>query len=156
MKRITCLILITTLLLVGCDVYAYIRPQCVDGEIWVCEEPYIYFYFDSNEKSFLGRIGKENSIDIHKFSDYGVNVFFCDISSLRNSDVEGSEMFRGEADYQEGYFDLEVTEDYENIFGGELPVIRFTRYTVDEFNEKFGEIEPVSVDTESVEQSESE
>ncbi|MBQ7820700.1 MAG: hypothetical protein IJ391_00255 [Clostridia bacterium] len=51
-------------------------------------------------------------------------------------------LLSGTAEYHEGYFDFTVKEDPDNLFDGELPVMRFTRYTPEEFEEKFDTLEP--------------
>ena len=46
----------------------------------------------------------------------------------------------GFADYKEGYFTYTIENDYDNIFNGEVTEMLFTKYTVAEFEEKFGEL----------------
>ena len=153
------LILIYIISLSSCIASPELRPQYVAEEIWACEEPFIYFQYSNTTKRLDGNIYCDDKIiDFFAHLNSTLYIRFLTKDAIKDNSIylSGYTIFAGLADYQKGYFDLEIIEDYENIFGGELPVIRFTRYTVDEFNEKFGEIEPVSVDTESVEQSESE
>ena len=138
----------------SCIARPELRPQYVVEEIWACEEPFVYFQYSETTKHLDGEIYHNGEV-YHFFvvDDSGLRIQFLIEGAIVDNCIhsEGNTIFAGLADYQEGYFDLEVTEDYENIFGGELPVIRFTRYTVDEFNEKFGEIELVTVDDDSTE-----
>ncbi|MBQ7820701.1 MAG: hypothetical protein IJ391_00260 [Clostridia bacterium] len=59
-----------------------------------------------------------------------------------DSDVINSHIIlSGTAEYHEGYFDFTVKQDPDNLFDGDLPVMRFTRYTPEEFEEKFDTLE---------------
>ncbi|MBQ7822019.1 MAG: hypothetical protein IJ391_07040, partial [Clostridia bacterium] len=55
---------------------------------------------------------------------------------------DGNTLLTGTAEYHEVYFDFTVKQDPDNLFDGELPVMRFTRYTPEEFEEKFDTLEP--------------
>ncbi len=121
--------LIFTVILSGCIAQQDLRPQVNDYEIWVCEEvENTYFYWDEEKDAFWGTITyKENSYNFVLGGGSGLVTDFYTPDVLQE-DVPISDettFLRGDSDYQGDKMIVEITEDKEGIFNGEVTTLTF-------------------------------
>ena len=135
---------ICILFLSSCTADADIRPSIDPNEVWVCEYPFAYFKFDEEMLDSPGKlIYNEEEYDFFEFSNNGMMLNFMKPEAYKEDGIYLDAEFtylHGFADYQEGYFIYSIKNDYDNIFDGEITEMLFTKYTVAEFEEKFGEL----------------
>ena len=147
-KRVFTLFVIASLLIISltsCIADVDIRPQGDAGEIWVCEEPYLYFRYDEVASLFPGiLIINDQMYEVCMESSSGKRIGFVDPGAydMENDTVneEGHLIFDGMAEFYEGYFDLTLREDPHDLFGEDVETIKFVRYTPEEFEAKFSHI----------------
>ncbi len=88
-------------------------------------------------------IYNDKEYDFFESASTGTEVEFFKPEAYKGDDIfaypEYTYLF-GFADYQDGYFIYSIENDYDNIFNGEVTEMLFTKYTVAEFEEKFGEL----------------
>ena len=135
---------VLVLIFSSCEPYSDVRPGIDPNEVWVCEYPFAYFKFDEEIFDAPGKLifnGVE--YDFFELDGTGTDIRFMKPEAYKEDgiylDAEFTYLF-GFADYQEGYFIYSIKNDYDNIFNGEITEMLFTRYTVAEFEEKFGEL----------------
>ena len=137
-------IIILSIFLCSCIADDDVRPGIDPNEVWVCEYPFAYFKFDEETMDFPGKlIYNDKEYDFFESASTGTEVEFFKPEAYKGDDVFAYPEFtylHGFADYQEGYFIYSIENDYDNIFGGEITEMLFTKYTVAEFEEKFGEL----------------
>ncbi len=137
-------IIILSLFLCSCIADDEVRPGIDPNEVWVCEYPFAYFKFDEEMLDSPGKLiynGAE--YDFFESSGSSLALKFMKPEAYKGDDVFAYPEFtylHGFADYKEGYFTYAIENDYDNIFNGEVTEMLFTRYTVAEFEEKFGEL----------------
>ena len=88
-------------------------------------------------------IYNDKEYDFFESASTGTEVEFFKPEAYKGNDTFAYPEFTylfGFADYQEGYFIYSIKNDYDNIFDGEITEMLFTKYTVAEFEEKFGEL----------------
>lgn len=141
-KLLICLsVLLSVFFLFGCVADNELRPAFNENEIWVCEEPYAYFSYDSESDSFLGKLNfNDFQYDFFEYENTGHYMAFFKPEAIIDNVIypEGNTLLSGSVEYFEGYFVLTVKKDPEDLFNGELPVMEFVRYSLEEFEEKFG------------------
>lgn len=140
-KLLFCLFILFSLsFLFGCVADDELRPAFNENEIWVCEEPYAYFSYDSESDSFLGKLScNDLQYDFFEYENTGSYMAFFKPEAIVDNVIyrEGNTLLSGSVEYFEGYFVLTVKKDPENLFNGELPVMEFVRYSSEDFAEKF-------------------
>ena len=137
-------VIMLSLFLCSCEAYSDIRPGIDPNEVWVCEYPFAYFKFDEKMVGSPGKlIYKGEEYDFFESESPGTEIEFLKPEAYKGDDIfsfpEYTYLF-GFADYQDGYFIYSIKNDYDNIFNGEVTEMLFTKYTVAEFEEKFGEL----------------
>ena len=136
--------IVCVLCLGSCESHNDIRPGIDPNEVWVCEYPFAYFKFDEEMLDSPGKlIYNDKEYDFFEDSGNGLDLSFRKPEAYKGDDVFAYPEFtylHGFADYQEGYFIYSIKNDYDNIFDGEITEMLFTKYTVAEFEEKFGEL----------------
>jgi len=146
--RISTLLFIVSLLVISltsCIADVDIRPQVDDNEVWVCEEPYLYFRYDEVTSLSPGiLIINDQTYEVCMEDSSGKRIGFVDPGAydMENDTVneEGHLIFDGMAEFYEGYFDLTLREDPHDLFGEDVETIKFVRYTPEEFEAKFSDI----------------
>lgn len=137
-------IIILSLFLCSCEAHSDVRPGIDPNEVWVCEYPFAYFKFDEEMLDMPGKlIYNDKEYDFFEFSNNGIMINFMKSEAYKEDGIYLDAEFtylHGFADYQEGYFVYSIENDYDNIFNGEITEMLFTKYTVAEFEEKFGEL----------------
>ena len=138
------LVFLLNLILVSCDPYSDVRPDFDPEVVWVCEQPFAYFKYDEELDDFPGKlIYNDTEYDFFELEAVGSPLRFMKPEAYKENSVSLGSKFtylHGFADYKEGYFTYEIENDYDNIFNGEVTEMLFTKYTVAEFEEKFGEL----------------
>ncbi len=147
-NRVVSLLIVLSLLIISltsCITDQDIRPQGDDDEIWVCEEPYLYFRYDEVTSLSPGILIINDQIyEAYMEDSSGKRIGFVDPGAynLEKNTVneEGHLIFDGMAEFYEGYFDLTIRRDPHNLFDEETMTIRFVRYTPEEFETNFSDI----------------
>ena len=136
MRKTILIALCMVLFLSGCVYQPEIRPRLDSPEIWVCEEPYAELYWEKTgqdskiivdenvyEIDFRTTAGPQMMV----YAKEGVNENFY------NSDYL---LFRGHTTYEKETAVVKVEKDFKNIFNGELPTLKFKRYSKEEYFKK--------------------
>lgn len=128
-------------------------PEFLPGEkeedaqfVWVCKEPFsIFALTDDHKEQYYGHM--KGYIENESEFSYFYSVFNR-IDGTTNfiqeelwDDPSEYESFWGYVDYRKNYFDLEITRDNINFFGGTLPKMRFEKMTKEEFAKKYPSID---------------
>ena len=136
MNRIILILLCLVLLLNGCVYQAELRPEYNDTDMWICEKPYIELCWSKSD-GHTGVISyADTQYDIIHEEDYGplIWIYTTEATPFRNKDVpEEYWVFKGHVDYGKEKFEIEVQQDFKNIFNGELPTLEFKRYDKEEY-----------------------
>ncbi len=139
-------------------------PKFLPGEneedawcVWVCKEPFGFFYSTDNFKcgagELKGHIFKDGKFVCFYSSYLNIdgNTYFKEITSFQedeNSVHTGStfynESFSGRGSYYKNDFYFYVEDDPMNFFDGELPKLKFYKMTKEDFLLKYGDIKNVS------------
>lgn len=131
MKKSILIVLLLICFLSGCVYQAELRPKYNDTDVWICEEPYIELCW-SKSNGQTGLISYADiQYDIMHREDYGslIWVYTEEAKLLENTDVpEEYWVFKGHVDYGKDKLEIEVREDFKNIFNGELPTLKFKRH----------------------------
>ena len=118
--------LLCFVLLCGCDVYAGKRPEANPNERWVCEDPQMYFTWTDDVGCHWGEItidGITNKVNV--LFDYGTGADIVRFGETYISD--DTMLFRGQCKFGKDKLVIKVTNDYANLFNGDLPSLVFTR-----------------------------
>ena len=151
MKKIIILgLLFVTLmtLLAGCVPLmqqAY-EPKENPEEIWVCEKPFIWFSWNGEEDLFDGKMTVFGEVKhIYVFFGYACDMGVLSHEKLPVEDPSRTyqyiELFEGHVEFRNGMFECKVKEDYENVFRGTFPKLKFKRYNKEEYIREHGELE---------------
>ena len=132
-KAIISVLVLTVVILSGCTYMADERPNRSDKEVWICEEPY-YAELYWGETKYNGKfcIG-DKEYDIKHKQNHGSYIWiFENVENLKTNSGEAFEycLFLGKVVYGTEKMTITVTEDYKNVFGGELPVMEFVKYNL--------------------------
>ncbi len=114
-------------LLCGCgvDLYAYQRPNADENEKWISEEPRMYFTWTKDVGGYWGEIETNGvTTKVRVFFDYGCGVFIDKYTESLSSE---NRLFNGQCKFGKDELVVTVTEDYADLFHGDLPTFVFKR-----------------------------
>ena len=162
-RKLLVLILICFLLSITCGCtrgtpkYLPGTSEGDSGFVWVCKEPFGFFYptdeFEWGAGLLKGHIWKEGKFVCFYSSYFNIdgNTYFKEITSFQEDKNRGSigsvfsnESFSGDGYYYKNDFSLYIEDDPMNFFDGELPKLRFDKMTKEDFLEKYGDIGNIS------------
>ena len=135
MKK-TIIILCLVSLLSGCVYQAELRPEYNDTDMWICEKPYIELCWSKSDGHTGVVSNADTQYDIIHEETYGplIWVYTAEATPFINTDVpEEYWVFKGHVDYGKDKLEIEVQQDFKNIFNGELPTLEFKRYDKEEY-----------------------
>lgn len=137
-KFLVVMLVCLTVLQTGCVYQGHYRPKLSDEAVWVCENPKMEYYCsETRDLKDVIYINGEKRFADYSFS-MGRVVIIEEALEEESEKIIGDKFFKGEANFKKDRFDIKVTEDYVNLFGGELPTLRFEKRDIDEY---FAEIE---------------
>ena len=123
------------LLLSGCYYQPDLRPRFDCPEVWVCEEPSTVLDWDkTDENSKI--VVRENVYEIVFTTTAGPQMMVYDKegkSKEENYYNNDYLLFRGHTTYEQETAIVKVEKDFKNIFNGELPTLKFKRYSKEEY-----------------------
>ena len=131
MKKTIFILSCLAVLLSGCVYQADLRPEYNDTDVWVCEKPYIELCWSKSD-GHIGVISYDDTqYDIIHEEGYGplIWIYTDEAAPFINKDVpEEYWFFKGHVNYDKDNLEIEVQQDFKNIFNGELPTLEFKRY----------------------------
>ena len=135
MRKVLVYLILCLIILSGCYYQPELRPHPNIEEIWICKSPYAELYWDD--------IGQHGTIIVE---DDVYEVVFRTTAGpqMMVYDKEGKNeeenyynsdylLFRGHTTYEKKTAIVRVEKDFKNIFNGELPTLKFKRYSKEEY-----------------------
>ena len=136
MKKVVLIVLCLVLFLSACVYQGELRPEYNDKDVWICEEPYIELSWSKSD-GHTGVISYDDiQYDIIHEETYGplIWIYTAEAKPIINTDIpEKFWVLKGHVNYGKDKLEIEVQEDFKNIFNGELPTLEFKRYDKEEY-----------------------
>lgn len=134
LKKRLCAIVATACLLLsfsgcGVDFNAGRRPVADPNERWISQDPKMYFTYVEGVGCCgeLERNGRATKVSVRFDYGTGMHVF-----PLETEAVRSDQLFRCDCKFGRSTLKATVTQDDQNVFGGECPTITFERFGVRE------------------------
>lgn len=135
MKKVVLITLLLMFLMGGCIYQGELRPKPDDEEVWICESPYAELYWGKSKQ--CGKIIVDDIVYEIVFTTTStpkLTVFEKEMKKERENIVDYDYcLFSGRTAYEKETAIVEVEKDFKNIFNGELPTLKFKRYTKEEY-----------------------
>ena len=137
MKKISLIVLLLLFLVSGCVYQADLRPEYNDKDVWVCEKPYIELCW-SKTNGTIGKIivADDDEETLFHEANYGplIKIYTSEAKDIEDlQEQKNFLLFKGRISYGKEKLEIEVQEDFKNIFNGDKPTLKFKRYDKEEY-----------------------
>jgi len=140
--KIMIILLLTVIIVTGCDRNEYESPQFNSREKWISRNPDIYFVSlesieYNGEGLFVGKLNLGNEcIDIGVVFDYNDchrhGVYFYPLTVIHNGIKSESErLFCGSYEFDEDKLIVTIENDKVDLFNSEVKTITFTKEIIE-------------------------